>query len=239
MPCSGHFFMDAFDTTRMIIGLIFLLIGLVYFLKQTVLKNTKISVQFISRTAIFAAISIILYTVPYLKYPVFFFPSFLEIHFDEVPVFIAGFAYGPLSAIIIILIKTIVKLPLTTSLCVGELADCLYSLVFVIPATLIYKKHRHFKGAMVGISVGLVAQLIVSSIFTSFVMLDFYMFVMGLSKETILKMCQLANPNVTDLGWTFCFLVALPFNAFKDVLVLVLTILLYKRLHRLLDKIKA
>ena len=154
------------------------------------------------------------------------------------PAFIAGFAYGPLSAFIIIAIKTIVKLPLTTTLCVGELADFLYSAAFVIPAAFIYQKYRHPKGAVIGLSIGCVTQLVVASLFTSFVMLDFYMFVMGLSKESILKMCQAANPNVNDLGFTFLLLVALPFNAFKDAIVLGLTLILYKRLHRLIDRIK-
>ncbi len=235
----GHFFMDSLSLTRLIIGLAFSLFAVVFFLNNVFLKNKQISVKFISRTAVFAAISIILYTVPYLKFPVFFFPSFLEIHFDEVPAFIAGFAYGPLSAFIIIAIKTIIKLPLTTSLCVGEIADFIYSIAFVIPASILYKKSRNFKGAVIGLGLGLVFQIVVSSLFTSFVMLDFYMNVMGLSKEAILKMCQVANPAVNDLGWTFLLLVALPFNCFKDALVILLTFLLYKKLHKLIDRIKA
>lgn len=231
--------MNSFDIARMMIALIFALAAVVFFIIKLPFKKTQISIKFISRTAIFAAISIILYIVPYLKFPVFFFPNFLEIHFDEVPALIAGFAYGPLSAIIIIIIKTIVKLPMTTTLCVGELADCIYSLAFVIPAAFIYKKHRNFKGALGGLFIGCLIQLVVSSFITSFVMLNFYMFVMGLSRETILKMCQAANPNVNDLGFTFLLLVALPFNAFKNAIVMALTILLYKRLHKLIDRIRA
>ena len=231
--------MSGYDISRLIIAVVFMLIALTYFVNKTFFKNKPISIKFISRTAVFAAISIILYIVPYLKFPVFFFPSFLEIHFDEVPAFIAGFAYGPMSALLIIIIKTIVKLPLTTTLCVGELSDLIYSVAFVLPAAIIYKKHRNIKGAVVGLSIGCIIQLIVASFFTSFVMLNFYMFVMGLSKEAILKMCQVANPNVKDLGFTFLLLVALPFNAMKDGIVIALTFLLYKRLHRLIDKFRA
>ena len=56
---------------------------------------------------------------------IFFFPSFLEIHFDEVPAFIAGFAYGPMSAVFILIVKTLVKLPMTITAGVGENDDYL------------------------------------------------------------------------------------------------------------------
>lgn len=227
--------MDKIDIVRITIAAIFILIAIALFFKKAIYKDNPFTTKFITCTAIFAALSTILYIVPYLKFPVFFFPSFLELHFDEVPAFIAAFAYGPLSGFFVILIKTIVKLPMTTTLCVGEIADFLYSIVFVIPAALIYKNHRNFKGVAIGISVGFVCQIVFASIFTSFVMLNFYMFVMGLSEASILAMCQAVNPSVTSLGWTFCLLVALPFNALKDAIVIAVTLLLYKRLHRFID----
>ena len=60
---------------------------------------------------------------------------------------------------------------------------------------------------------------------------------MGFSKEGLLAMTQAANPNVSSLGWPFFFYVALPFNALKDVIVIVLTLVLYKNIHRLIEKV--
>ena len=235
---SGCFFMNAYDITRLTISLIAIAIVIGYFIYVILPKKSQISTKFIARTAIFAALSTILYVVPYLKFPVPFFPNFLEIHLDEIPILIAGFAYGPLSAIFIIAIKTIIKLPMTTTMCVGELADLIYSLAFIIPCSLIYKNHRKFKGALLAIGVGTIIQLLVSSLLTSFGILNFYMAVMGLSEETIINMCKAINPNVTSLGWTFLIFVALPFNAFKDVIVIVATLLLYKRIRWLIEKIR-
>ncbi|MCQ2815011.1 MAG: ECF transporter S component [Bacilli bacterium] len=230
--------MNPFDLTRMIIAAVIAMIVGVFSIVKLFFKKNPITTKFITRTAVFAAISIVLYITPYLKFPIpVLFPSFLEIHFDEVPAFIAGFAYGPLSGFFVILIKTIVKFPMSTTGCVGELADLLYSVVFVIPAAIIYKHHRNIKGAIIGLGVGTICQLIVSSFFTSFVMLDFYMVVQKIPEEALLEMCQAVNPNVTSLSWPFLFMVALPFNAFKDALVIVLTLLLYKRLAKLINKI--
>lgn len=229
--------MDAYDLTRMCIAVGIILIGLSFYFAKSTNGKFHINTKLIARTAVFAAFSIILYIVPVFKFRLPIFPAFLEIHLDEIPALIAGFAYGPLSGIAVILIKTIVKLPLTSTLGVGELADLLYSIAFILPAALIYKRIKTFKGMLISISVGMLSQIIFSSFFTSFVMLDFYAYAFGMSKEVILNMCKAVNPNIDSLGFTFLFLIALPFNALKDLMVVTGTIILYKRLHHFIDKI--
>ena len=228
--------MDKYDLTRLIIGIAFALLTVIYSISR-LFKRNPITTHFIARTGLFAAMSIILYLVPGLKFSVPFFPAFLEFHFDEVPALIAGFAYGPLSGFFVILVKTLIKLPMTNTMTVGEIADFIYSVSFVLPAALIYKKHRNIKGALIGLSVATVIQVVVSSFITSFLILDFYIFMMGWPKIVILNMCKAANPRVTSLGWTFLFYVALPFNALKDLAVVLITFPLYKRLHKIIDKI--
>lgn len=229
--------MDKFDLTRLVIGIAFALVAVVFLISKLFSKKNPITTKFIARTGLFAAMSIILYLVPGLKFSVPFFPSFLEFHFDEVPALIAGFAYGPLSGFFVILVKTLVKLPMTNTMGVGELADFIYSVAFIIPAAIIYKKKRSIKGALVGLLIATVIQILVSSFVTSFLILDFYIFMMGWPKVVILNMCKAANPNVTSLGWTFLFFVAVPFNAMKDAIIVIITFLLYKRLHRVIDKL--
>lgn len=230
--------MSDFDISRLIISLALQVIVISYFVvKFFFRKKQNINVKFITRTAVFAAIATILYVVPFLQFKIPFFPAFLEIHFDEIPAFIAGFAYGPFSAIAVLVVKTIIKLPMTSSLGVGEMADLIYGIVLIIPATIVYREKHNFKAALIGMCVGVFLQVIVSSFFTTFFLLDFYMLVMGMSTETILGMCQAVNPNITSLGWPFYLYVGLPFNAFKDVIIVALTILLYKRTKYLIEKI--
>ncbi|MFA5480784.1 MAG: ECF transporter S component [Bacilli bacterium] len=196
-------------------------------------KFQKINlVRFMSRVAIFGALSAILYIVPFLKFPVPFFPSFLEFHFDEIPVFIAGFAYGPLSAICVLVVKTIIKLPLTSTLTVGEWADLIYSTAFIVPAALIYQKRRDIKGVLAGFGLGFVIQIATSLVFNVYIMIPFYMFVMGFPEQAILGMAQAANPAVTDIGWSLGFLAIVPFNIIKNIMVIILTFLVYKSIHR-------
>ena len=231
--------MKSYDVVRLIIVFVFMVVVLARLIAKLFFKGNKITTKFIARTATFAAVSIILYTVPFLKFALPIFPAFLEIHLDEIPALMAGFAYGPLSGFLVILVKTVVKLPLTGTAGVGELADFIYSTAFVLPAAFIYKKHHTIKGALVSLLVATIVQLLVASFGTTFIMLDIYSFLYHLPKAAILGMCQKINPAVTNLTWPFLLMVALPFNALKDAIVVVITFLLYKRLRWLFAKIDA
>ena len=231
--------MGAYEIVRLIIVFVFMVVILAKLIARLFFKNNPMTTRFIARTAVFAAISIILYTVPFLKFSLPIFPAFLEIHLDEIPALMAGFAYGPLSGLLVILVKTVVKLPLTGTAGVGELADFIYSAVFVIPAAFIYKKYRTIKGALISLLVATVVQVTVSSFVTTFFMLDMYSILYNLPKAAILGMCQKINPAITDLGFPFLLMVALPFNALKDAIVVVVTFILYKRLRLLFKKIEA
>lgn len=226
--------MKDYNTFRIIVTFLAIILLLVSFACK---GFKRVNVKFMTRTAIFAAISTILYTVPFLKFKLPFFPSFLEIHLDEVPLLIAGFAYGPMSGIFALLIKTIIKLPMTTTMGVGELADFVYSLFYIVPAALIYQRNRSFKGALIGLTVGTVSQIFAASFITTFAILDFYMVVMNLPKSAILGMVNKAGIQIDNLSWPFFFYVGLPFNALKDAMVIILTLLLYKRIHILVEKL--
>ena len=226
-PEKGLFFMDY----RAIISLSVIAMIFIWLFAKKHGKKHVISAKFITRSAVFAAFSIILYLVPAFNIALPIFPSFLKIHVDEIPVFIAGFAYGPLSALFILVVKTLAKLPMTSTLGVGELADFIYSSAFILPATIIYRRHRSIKGAMVSLGVGTLIQLVVSCFVTTFLILKFYIFVMNFPEGAILGMCQAINPAITSLSWPFLLFVSLPFNALKDGVVIIITMLLSKRLH--------
>lgn len=222
-----------------ILGLLLLifvfLVAKHYFdLKGHVEKENR--TRFIVRVAVFGGFSAILYCVPFLKFPVPFFPSFLEFHFDEIPAFIGAFAYGPMTGFYILLVKTFIKLPMTNTLAVGEIADLLYSLAFIMPAALFYQKNRTFKGAIKALMLGLFCQLVVSLVANVYVMFPFYMKMFGLSEAALLKVCQLVNPAIQDVRWSVGFIAVLPFNVIKDAAIILVTLLVYKSTHTLFDR---
>ena len=199
----------SWETWLTLILLILLIIFSVLLAGKYNVKPRYSSGKLVARIAIFAAISSILYIVP----------------------FICGFAYGPWAGIAATIVKTLLKLPFTSTLGVGELSDLIFTAAFLLPTTLIYRKMRNLKGVGIGFAVGMVCQLIVSVLMNIYVMLPFYMFVMGLPYEAILSMCQLVNPMVTDLSWPYALFCVLPLNLIKDAAVILVTFIVYRKIH--------
>lgn len=207
----------------------------IYF-KEKQQTQYKITTKSIVRVGIFSAIAAILYI--FVKFPVPFLPPFLEFHFDEIPVFIVSFAYGPISGMAVLFIKTIIKLPFTTSLGVGELSDLIYGIVLILPASILYKKKREFVSVFTGLVIGFILEIVVSLVINIYVMIPFYMNVMEFSEQAILEMCKAANPNITDVRWSYGLVAVLPFNAIKNITIGLLTIISYKSTHRFIDKLQ-
>lgn len=188
-------------------------------------------VRFMARVGVFGAIATVLYVVPVFKFSIPIFPSFLEIHVDEIPAFIAGFAYGPLSGIAVVAIKTIIKLPMSRTFLVGEFTDLILSSLYVGIATWIYKKKRNLKGVAIGFGIATLVQVVVAMFINVYLMIPFYMQVMHYPVDLLLGMMKAAIPTITDVGWSYAFFAVLPFNLLKDGIVIIITFIMYRSLH--------
>lgn len=184
------------------------------------------STRFITRVAIFSAVSALVYFVfnqMNLSLTFIGLPSFLSLHFSDVPALIASFAFGPVTGVLVQIFKVIIRTVIsgTQTGFVGELADMLYGIAFVLPASLIYYKNRTFKGALYGMVVTLIAHLFVTSVVNYYVIIPMYV---NMYKLPI------------DVTWEFIITLILPFNLIKNVLDLLITLLIYKRIHSLIKR---
>lgn len=191
----------------------------------------------ISRIAIFGSLSIILYMVPGLQFSLPFAPAFLKIHLDEIPVLLAGFAYGTPTAFFLILIKSLFKLitDIPSTAGVGVLADFIYGCAFIIPATLIYKRKRTFSGVIIAITVGVISNLIFSCVVGLYTIFPLYGYIF--SENVIVGMFQVFDSSIkriTDFKIAYEFL--LPFNFIKDAIVVFSTLIIYKPMRVLIEK---
>ena len=177
-------------------------------------------------TAIFSAISVVLYVTKVPPFVFSIFPgmfSFLEINFSEVPALIAGFAYGPLSGFIVLVIRLLIKLPMSSTLMIGELADIIYSTSFVVTASLIYKHKRTFKGVLLALGIAFIAELVVSAAANYFVIYHLY------NREFF-------GGHIPFTAEKFIVYVV-PFNALKNTLISAITLLVYKRISRFIHSL--
>ena len=211
---------------------------LVFFSIRNFKKKQINPVKFISVTGIFAAISVLLYVV-IPDFGLGFTPPWLKVHLDEIPMFLTGYMYGPLSAIMVNLVKTLIKMPMTTTACIGEIGDFVFSLIFVIPAVLLYEKRRKLSSVFIGVGISTFAHVIFAMIFNVYVLVPFYSNVMGYPLVALEAMCSKVVPAVSGENWVWMYalIMVAPMNLIKDAIVFLVVLLLYKRLHILINRI--
>ena len=220
-------------------GLLILIVIGLFILSYFNYKKKKINpVKFITVTGIFGALAVILYVVV-PDFGLGFTPPWLKVHLDEIPMFLAGYMYGPIAALMVDLIKTLVKLPMSSTACVGEIGDFIFSLVFVLPAVLIYERKRKLSSVFIGFGVSTVAQIIFAMLMNVYFMIPFYSMLYGLPESVLEGMCTKIIPAVQGENWKWLYasIMVAPMNAIKDSIVIVVVLLLYKRLHILINRI--
>ena len=197
----------------------------------------KITSSLIAKIAILSAFGYILYL--FVKFPLPFFPSFLDMQFSDLAGLIGGFMLGPIPGCVIIVIKGVLKLPFTGTACVGELADVLIGIAFVLPASLIYRKRKTLKRALLGLGLGMICSVAMSMLMNWLVLIPFYLEMMfGGNWEPLLGMCRVLNENITvdNFYGIYIFAGILPFNLLRCAVTAILTYLVYKPLHKLFNR---
>ena len=200
-------------------------------------KNRQV-LDYMTKVAIFAALSTILYLFP--KFPLPFFPSFLDIQFSNLPAILGGFALGPVGGALIVAIRTLIKLPMSSTACVGELADFLIGIATVMVTSLIYQKYKTKKGGIIALVCGIITWTGVSLLANAFILIPFYAeFFMGEKGIAgLVMLCQDVLPNVTVDNFSEVYIIyaALPFNLLLSTTVSLITFLVYKRISIIFKK---
>ena len=194
------------------------------------MQNSTTKVRALTGTAMLGAVAAVLM---YLEFPIPIMPAFIKLDVSELPALIASFAYGPVSGVLVCLIKNLIKLPSTSTAAVGELFNFVMGALFVGVAGLIYKRNKTRKGAIVGALLGALVMAVVSVPYNYFIVYPAYVVMYHLPLDAIIGMYQAINPNVN--GLLACLLVFnLPFTFVKGALDAVLCFLVYKPLSPIL-----
>ena len=194
------------------------------------MQNSTSKVRVLTGTAMLGAVAAVLM---YLEFPIPIMPAFVKLDVSELPALIASFAYGPVSGVLVCLIKNLIKLPSTSTAAVGELFNFVMGALFVGVAGLIYKRNKTRKGAIVGALLGALVMAVVSVPYNYFIVYPAYVVMYHLPLDAIIGMYQAINPNVN--GLLACLLVFnLPFTFVKGALDAMLCFLVYKPLSPIL-----
>lgn len=220
-----------------IVGLIFLLS---YMAEKSYNKAMKyegkiLTSKKMSMIGLFAAIASILMM---FEVPLPLAPSFYKIDLSEVPILIISIAYGPLAGALTEFCKILLKLVFrsTSTAFVGELANFVVGMSFILPASLIYMFRKNRNSFIIGAILGTVVLTIFGSIFNVIYLLPKFASMYGMSLDSLIAMGTAINPNITSV-FTFVLFSVVPFNIIKGVVVSALSLALYKKISPLLANI--
>ena len=179
-----------------------------------------------------AAISSVLF---YFDFALPIFPAFLKMDFSDIPSLIAAFAYGPISGILVQLVKNLLHLTITSTWGIGELANFIVGSALVVPAGLVYQRRHDIKGALTGLVCATVSMSIVGLFANYFILIPFYASRI-LPMDAIISLSNKIIPFIND-KFTLVLFAIVPFNLLKGIVISIITLLLYKRVRHLLSKI--
>ena len=186
----------------------------------------------LTMVGLFSAIATILMM---FEVPLPLIPSFYKIDLSEVPILIVSLAYGPLAGALTEFCKILLKLVFrsTTTAFVGELANFVVGMSFILPATIIYMLRRTRSSFIVGTVAGTLVLTIFGSLFNVVYLLPKFAAMYGMPLDSIVAMGTALNPSITSLA-TFILFTVVPFNIIKGKVVSLISLALYGKLKNIL-----
>lgn len=170
--------------------------------------RARMNVKTLTSLAMLTAIT---YVVMYLSKLLPQLYGFLQLEVKSTVVCIGGFVFGPLAAAVISIVVAVIEMVTVSDTGpIGCIMNCIAACAFACPAAYIYKKQHTKKGAVIGLSVGVVTVTVVMLIW-NYMLVPLY--TPGLSRTEVAGML----PKVF-----------LPFNLVKGGLNMGLTLVLYK-----------
>ncbi len=168
-------------------------------------------------TAVFAALS---YAVSYLEFPIFPAAPFLKLDFSAVFIALSAFMFGTLAGVSACAVKELLCFITKSSTGgVGEIANFIVITGFILLPSIVYHFKKGLPIVIITLAVACVIQVALSLLVNRFI--NFPLF-MGDSAAAVFG----------EL-WVFVLL----FNLIKSVAISILTILLYKRLSKIIKAI--
>ena len=184
-------------------------------------KTAVLSVRTISMTAMLSAVA---YLLAFVEFSVPLSPSFARMDLSDLPALIGAFAFGPLSGLLIELVKNTLQLLTTSTGGIGEIANFLMGAFY---AGFIYKRHKTKKTALIACILASVVMGIAAALANYFILLPLF--------ESFMPLDQLIASFAEPLPFIHTKLDvvlfnAFPFNLLKGLVIGGVTMLIYKKL---------
>ena len=183
---------------------------------QNLNNENKYSAKLIAKMGMMAAIACVLGLI---RFPILPMVPFLTYDFADIPIIISAFAFGPAAGIIITFIVSFIQaFLLGGDQLYGFVMHILASGTFVLIASIISKRHKTRKTAIVGMAIATICMVVVMGFANYFVTPYYY------GGEGMREMVVQLMPFI------------LLFNLIKGVANSLITFIVYKRISPFLHK---
>lgn len=189
-----------------------------------------VNTRYIAKIGILAAIAVILM---FFEMPLPMMPSFLKLDASELPAIIGAFILGPMAGVSIEFIKNLLHAANTQTMGIGEIANFLVGVAFILPAGYLYQNYKSRNGAVLSLMVGTFSMMIAASLLNYFILLPLYQTMLHFPLEQIINLGTVANPRIVDLK-SFITMAIAPFNLIKGIVISIFTLMIYKKILPLL-----
>lgn len=165
-----------------------------------------------------------------LKIPIF--PFFLSLDFSDIPAVVGALVFGPVAGVLIQGVKIITNLLFQGSFTfgVGELANFISGISFIIPLALIYKKISTPKGVLLGGLIGALSMTFVMCVSNYFFFIPLYAKAYGVDIQYFVDVAAALpfwGKYIHDLK-DMILINFVPFNMIKGLSIMAITLLSYK-----------
>lgn len=187
-------------------------------------RAAALNIRTITMTALLSAMA---YVLAFVEFPVPLSPSFARMDLSDLPALIGAFAFGPLSGLLIELVKNTLQLLTTSTGGIGEIANFLMGASYVVTAGVIYKHHKTKKTALLACIAASFVMGAAAALANYFILLPLF--------ETFMPLDQLIASFAEFLPFIHTkqdvvLFNALPFNLLKGLVIGGVTMLIYKKL---------
>lgn len=192
-------------------------------------ESKLFSTQNLVKMGILSALAFVLMRI--LEIPLPIFPAFLKIDFGDVPAVIAALIINPFAGVVVVLIKNLLALFNSSSGGVGEIANVIVGISFVLPIGLCTYKNSRLKNVVIGMIIGVICMVIAGMITNALLTIPLF------GEEACIGAGAAINPKIVD-KWTFLLYVIAPFNLLKGILVSVVGIVVVKGMQPVIKHLK-
>ncbi|MDF2608772.1 MAG: transporter component [Lachnospiraceae bacterium] len=143
------------------------------------------------------------------------FIGFLRLEFSDIPAIIGAFQFGPMAGLAIEFIKNLIKaMTATKTAGIGEFANFIVSVAYVVPAAIIYRKMKNKYKSLITFSVATIVMTIAGFLMNYFVTIPMYASLYG-GMENVLAAAT-SIPAIQD-KFTLILYGITPFNIVKGI----------------------